>query len=276
MTALLAFAGCGDKGGFPDAGPIDAAPPGGTITLAWKFADDGTPVTDSPCERLGAVAVRVTATPIDTVQGDQWSIDCDEFQGTSPELLAATYNLRIETLGVGLTVLGDPLNETGVVVESGQDTSIGEVTFDVPFVGSVTFTINTREMAGNCADPGSNGAGLTGLSVSLRDNLLNCKNATFEIPDGSGTFTYDDTCPGPPPVAVDLTADDCIESDVTITIRDVESGPARLLINGFQNGTDVCYLGDFSFSVIGAGQTFAFGERVIVSNEGAGCTYPEP
>lgn len=271
-VASVAFA-CGDKGGRPDAGVIDATPPGGTVSLAWKLVDGNANII---CEDVGAVTVKVVATPTDAVQGFQFSFDCTDLQGTSIELDPATYNLRIELLGSGATVLGDAVTENGVAVVSREDTGIGEVTFDVSRSGSLVFKMNTAETGGNCGDPGmDSGAGLTAVVLELQDAGGACiGNTSFEIDDPMDmgpVIEYTPNCADPTSTN---RVETCIGDDWIIRIPSTASGQRRLVIYGYQGMNGPCYQGATNPVVLGGDIEVDLGERRLLQTGTGGCLYP--
>ncbi len=271
VVGFLAL-GCGDKGGPPDAGPIDAPPPGGTITMAWRIID-GTDL-DVLCADVGAVAVKVVATPIDAVQGAQFSFDCGDAQGTSMELDPATYDLRIELLAVGLKAIGDPLTKNDVVVKSAEDTGIGEVTFDVAQSGSAFFTIKVSGTTENCST--TDDADVTQFYLQLTD-LFNTPIAStvFELDDpgdAGPAVQYNDNGTAP----VELGADDCIPETWIVRIPSTASGPRRLRIETNKGADTNCYQGVFDFSIIGGDTELDFGTRVILPTATGACTLSPP
>jgi len=241
--------------------------------LAWKFVDGTTQLTSSPCEQLGAVAIRITATPIDAVDGTQFSFDCQDLQGTSPDIAPATYTLRIEVIASGLVVIGEPTFINDIEIRSNADEALGELTFDITRTGSATITLDSREPAGNCAAVDSDGAGLTAFNVLLttRGNIP-IDGAVIEVvnaaaPGGFDSFTNDtETQP------MDLTGGgDCFEKDAVVTIRDVASGPVRLVVEGVQDTHGVCYqpsinpaVAYYDFSIVGGGTVIDLGNRILV------------
>ena len=234
--------------------------------MAWRIID-GTDL-DVSCDDVGAVAVKVVATPIDAVQGAQFSFDCAEAQGTSLELDPATYNLRIELLATGLEVLGDPIAETRVEVTSGQDTGIGEKTFDITQSGSVSFTIR---VASDGNPPNCDVADVDQFYLQLTDQANTPIAATtFELddPDDTGPVV-EYTANGATPV--ELGDDDCIPENWIIRIPSTTSGPRRLRIETNKDGSMDCYQGYFDFNVLGADTELDFGQRVI-SQVTTGCT----
>jgi len=236
--------------------------------MAWRIID-GTDV-DVICDDVGAVAVKVVATPVDAVQGAQFSFDCDDAQGTSMELAPATYNLRIELLAVGLKVIGDPLMQNDVVVTSGQDTGIGEVTFDVAQSGSAFFTIQVSGTTENCST--SDAADVSQFYLQLTDLFNNpIASTVFELddPDNAGpAVQYNDNGAAP----VELGADDCIPENWIVRIPSTASGQRRLRIETNKGADTNCYQGVFDFAIIGGDTELDFGTRVILPVATAACT----
>src|SRR5215203_3385555 len=104
------LAGCGDGGGFPDAGPIDQPPASGTFSLMWSVKDSGGATLD--CAEIGAQAVTVVTRNKAQTGGSTEVFTCSTGAGTSQGLAPGTYDLDFELGGVG----GDP--QTGILATS--------------------------------------------------------------------------------------------------------------------------------------------------------------
>jgi hypothetical protein len=128
VVAAVALAGaalsasCDETTGFPDAGPPDATPLPGTISLTWSI-DGG-----QTCADLGAsgmvLGIRLTDSPV----GEPDSYSCDSLMGTTGPLTPGSYVLTFD-LVFGANTLASAPTQTDVIVTAGQNTDIGNIVF---------------------------------------------------------------------------------------------------------------------------------------------------
>ncbi len=237
---LVAIAACGDDTGPPDARRIDAEPPGGTVSLTWAIEDTaGNPVT---CATVGASSVSLTLVPTDQPFGVTDVISCATLEGTSREIAPGRYNVAVSLAGVA----ADPVMFPGVVVESGQDTPLGNASFAVVVEGGFEFRIVAGTSGSNCAG----GAGVTTVSIALSTVDNTCVPVTFDIAAGvggdpAGTYTTD--CGSP------AAFNACIEADQTISVAPtLPSGTYKMAITAFV-GADACWTRNPQFDVPAGG-----------------------
>src|SRR4051794_24698098 len=122
---LGVLAACSDNGGFPDARPIDAPPPNGTVSLAWTVTDaGGAPI---PCDRIDATSVTLDLHDQDSAGGFSELFSCSSAMGTTPaDMPPGTYDITYALTGPGVTLATLP-QVHDVVIKSGQNTRLDPI-----------------------------------------------------------------------------------------------------------------------------------------------------
>jgi hypothetical protein len=239
---LLALAaGCGgcDPGGFPhDASLVDAPVPG-TVTLAWSLTDtNGQPIS---CAQVGGSFVLLTLRTHTGAPGTVASFSCTNSPSTSTPIDPGVYDVAFELHGLALTSVTAP-EQTGVTIAPGQDTRLAPITFVVDARGSLVVSLATPPRTSNCKAPSMMGAGITGTTITLEHTGDGCAPVTFVRARGStmlGTYTVN--C-GSPQVAP------CIETDETLTVATIASGPYTIHVRG-KVGLADCWRNDNGLQV---------------------------
>jgi hypothetical protein len=240
---LLVLAACGDDTGPPDAVGLDAPAVAGSLSLTWTIADGPTALA---CDDIGAITVTLSIRPENQPFGSTEVLPCGAGQG-SVDLPPNTYIVDVSLGGVDL----EPIKFVDVVVNSEQDTSLGEVAFEVATVGGFSFTMSAA--GGNCT-----GAGITAVELALSAQGGGCVPATFEL-EGGGTYATDCASPQPHPA--------CIDSDVTVTAQPtITTGPYRLDIRGLVGGTP-CWTKAAQFDVPAAGAIRALPNQTLIHDD---------
>lgn len=234
--------GCGDTGGFPDAMLPEGVPAGGTFSLAWTLVDaGGAPLT---CDRVGGVTVTTLLRNRGVQGGTTEVFTCPTMNGTTPAITPGIYDIRFELTGATGLIATAP-EQMGIVVESGKNTAIEPVVFEVDAVGGLDLAIDALKPGGNCAPAASNGAGITAMTITLNHAAGGaCEPATLMI----GTTPYTINCATPVEVG-------CIETSTKITATGVPSDAYLIHVRGKQ-GAQTCFVNDDSIRVPPNGMTF--------------------
>ena len=225
VACALGLAACGDDSGPPDARLIDGPPEGGTISLSWVIQDpDGNVLT---CDQVGTSIITLDIIPVDQPFGSSDVIGCASGTGTSRPIAPGLYDVRASLGGVDAA----PVEIDDILVQTGQDTAIGEVTFQVAAVGGFSFRISAGGQ-GNCTPEDQGGAGITATQIELQRIGGGCVPVTFDIAAGASqpasTYTTDCTTPAPHV---------CIAQDQTVLATPtIPTGPYRMTITGFVGG----------------------------------------
>ncbi|MEO8845726.1 MAG: hypothetical protein ABI591_09615 [Kofleriaceae bacterium] len=247
LFLLCLLVACGSGGGFPDARPIDAAPPKGTFTLDWAVSDaNGNTVT---CDQLGANVVSVV-THNRAVDGASTQVfNCSTLMGMSTGLDPGTYDLDFELDGSSVTLATSP-SQHGIVIESDQNVRLAPLAFSVVATGAVALNLSTGRAGGNCAmAPG--GGGITTQQITLtRNSDLACNPLVLTIGTGAGhptptTYTINCTTPMDAP---------CIENDQSLTATGVAADSYTIHIAAKQ-GAVTCWNNNDSIVVPPLGAT---------------------
>lgn len=247
LAVMTATVGCSDPAPAVDAGPlIDAPPEIGTLSLSWTIEDDnGNPLD---CAQVGAQNVRVTATPAEGGFATPEAFGCNGLTGTSMPVDSGTYNVEIDvTASVNQMLqplIPEPVLINGVEVVTGQDTDLGTFAFAVIPRGGVEFILDAQQAGGNCETQANGGAELSEFLIEVFDADGTCVPSTLTLTDSDGVVvdTYDSDCAG--------ARYGCIESDITVSMADVQSGTTSLNIIAYR-GPDPCYSRNPQFSVPG-------------------------
>lgn len=227
-TALVAA--CGDGGGFPDAPPIDMPAPGGTFNLAWTVKDTaGNAIT---CDQIGAQAVTVL-TRNRAIQGGSTEVfTCSTLMGNSQGLVAGTYDMDFELGGVGGAVgtgiIATSPKQMGIVIQSGENVTLMPLAFAVNATGGIKLNLAANKPGGNCGSVATNGAGITGVTLTLQHTSGGaCEPVTFTIAPNAtlpgGSYTVN--CASP-------TVAPCIEADQQLSVTGVKSDGYQLHVRG--------------------------------------------
>ena len=244
LSALVAA--CGGGGGFPDAPPIDMPPPLGTFSLAWTVKDTGgNPIT---CDQIGAQAVTVL-TRNRAIQGGSTEVfTCSTLMGGSQGLVPGTYDLDFELGGVGGVVgtgiIATSPRQMGIVIKSGENVTLTPLAFSVNATGGIKVNLSANKPGGNCGSVGNNGAGITGVTLTLQHTTGGaCEPVTFTIAPNAtlpgGSYTVNCTSPTVAP---------CIEADQQLSVTSVPSDGYQLHVRG-KVATANCWTNDDTLPV---------------------------
>lgn len=246
VLSTVLVAACGDGGGFPDAPPIDMPKPGGTFDLAWTLKDtSGNAIT---CDQIGAQAVTVY-THNRAVQGGSTEVfTCGTFKGTSQDLIPGTYDMDFELGGiggaVGTGIIATSPKQMGIVIKSGENVTLSPLAFAVDATGGIKLNITANKPGGNCGSVGNNGAGITGMTLTLEHMVGGaCEPVVFTIAPNAtlpgGSYTVNCTAPTVAP---------CIEADQQLSATGVKSDSYQLHVRG-KIATADCWRNDDSMPV---------------------------
>jgi len=260
LAALIGGSGgCGGGGGFPvDA--IDSSVPG-TVTLAWSLTDpSGNPIT---CAQIGASTISLQLQGHRTA-GVPVSLSCDLSPATSQMLAPDTYDISIELHGSGLTAVTAP-DQNNVVVQPGRDTPLAPVVFKVDPNGALVVALQAvPQITSNCGDPPA-GAGITATTITLQHDANGpCEPITFTHTKGATVLDpYKINCSSPLVV-------NCIESDESLSVASLPSGPYTIHIVGKINNA-ACWKNDDALQVLPQGKTQRISFNLAYHPEILGC-----
>lgn len=216
---LVVVVGCGSGGGFPDARPIDAPPPGGTMSLTWTVTNaSGQPVA---CDDIGGISVTALLRNHDVQGGSTEVFTCGTGMGTTGLLTPGTYDVNYELNGIS-GLIAAVTGPTSIIVPSGMDVPLPPLAFVVDATGGLKLHLASNTTGGNCAPTSSQGAGITQTTITLtKASGGACAPITLAIGAGAtsmrpaSTYTIDCATPVVGP---------CIEADQEITATAVPSG----------------------------------------------------
>ena len=228
---LVVAVGCGSGGGFPDARPIDAPPPGGTFSLDWSLTNTSNqPIT---CDEIGGLSVTALLRNRDVQGGSTEVFTCGTLMGTSQALVPGIYDIDFELNGVSGLIATAP-KQMGIVVTSGGNVQLAPVAFSVDATGGMKLHFTTNHAGGNCAA----GAGITQTTITLsKVSTGACSPVTFTIAAGAtqpaSTYTVNCTTPAIGP---------CIDDDQELSVSGIPSGTYVIHVRG-KAGAD-CWKND--------------------------------
>ncbi|MFT3699167.1 MAG: hypothetical protein QM831_38830 [Kofleriaceae bacterium] len=232
LVTLPLFAACGSGGGFPDARPIDAAPPKGTFTLSWAVTDPGG--TAIPCSQIGAQSVTVLTHNLAEDGGETQVFVCSQLSGESEAIAPGTYEMNFELDAQGSVQLATAPTQHNVVVPEGGQVALDPISFAVDDNGSLDLLLSSGR-ATNCG-AAPTGAGITSMQISLTHNSdLTCAPITLHVgagaTSGTGAFDYNfNSCDTP------IYTEKCIENDQHITASTL-AGDYTIKVKGVQSVT---------------------------------------
>jgi hypothetical protein len=240
---VLFVVGCDSEAGFPDARAPDAALPPGTISLSWTITDtnDSSIIT---CDEANATTVTVTVRPEGGSTATPDPVGCSSGMTTTQPFPPGTYVVGFELRGPdGQIAVAQ--GQTGIVIQSNQDTPIDPVNFDVNAIGALTLNLQAGAATSNCGPIAGMGGGIDEMTLTLERDLT-CVPFDYDI--GAGAVTT--TCPATP-VA-------CIENDVDIVAAALDSGRYQIRATGLIGGV-ACWIG---------------AREIRVPTDGASATFP--
>lgn len=262
IVLCLLVAACGSGGGFPDARPIDAAPPKGTFTLDWAVTDtNGNVVT---CDQLGANVVTVITHNREIEGASTQVFVCSTLMGTSSGLDPGTYDMDFELDG-GVTLATSP-TQHGIVIESNQNVRLASLAFAVEATGAIALNLSTGRAGGNCGAVAASGGGITATQITLtRNSDLTCNPLMLAISAGAtkpmSSYTINCAAPLDGP---------CIENDQSITAMGVAADSYTIHIKAKQAAL-VCWTNNDSIVVPPLGATLTRQLNLGFATTTAGC-----
>jgi hypothetical protein len=259
LLGVVAFwAACGSGGGFPDARPIDVAPPLGTFSLAWTVTDTNSVAIR--CDQVGGQAVTVIVHNRDVDGANTQVFGCSSLTGTSQGIAPGTYDMDFELDGVAVT-LGTAPSQHGIVIASEQNTALMPISFAINATGNLSLDVATGRTGGNCAAAALGGGGISGIQITLfHNNDMSCAPITLMI----GGTPYTINCTTPPPDGP------CIDAATAITAANVSADSYTIHVKAKQ-GPKVCWTNDDSIVVPALGGTLTRTLNLAFVG-GAGCT----
>ncbi len=243
LTGLIVV-GCGDDGGFPRDAPAQDPTARGTVSLAWSLQDlDGQPV---PCDQVGASTVSLQLRARGEASGAAESFTCGNSPSTSKPLVPGTYDVLFE-LHAGSATLAVAPAQNGVVIEDAKTTPLAPIAFVVDAQGGLVLSLAAPPATTNCKSPSMMGAGISGITITLVHAAGGCAPVTFVHTKGAMTLApYTVSCSSPSVVA-------CIETDETLTVPSLPSGPYTIHIRG-KIGAAECWNNDDTVQVPALGK----------------------
>jgi hypothetical protein len=111
-----------------DAAPQpDAGPPGGTISMTWALYNGDVVTT---CEEAGASQVTIALVRQGEVTGEADVFNCSAARASTREIQPATYDMTVDLVNEqGDSLLAEPEQKFGLVVELGRDRPAGMILF---------------------------------------------------------------------------------------------------------------------------------------------------
>lgn len=266
LTGMISHTGCGGCAGGSVSTPHDAstlpAPTGhGTVSLAWTLNDlGGQPLQ---CSQVSASTVALQLRTRGQATGAAESFTCTSSQSISKALDLATYDVSLE-LRAGSLTLATASDQSGVVVEDAKNTPLMPVTFIVDAQGSLVLSLGAPPTTSNCKAPSMQGAGINGISITLLHAEGGCAPVTFVRTKGQITQQpYTVNCSSPAVVA-------CIESDETLTVPSLPSGPYTIHVIG-KIGIAECWTSDATLQVPARGTALEQQINLAFHPENAAC-----
>jgi hypothetical protein len=266
IVLCLLVASCGSGGGFPDARPIDVAPPKGTFSLAWTVTDaNGAAIT---CDQLGANTVTVITHNRDVDGASTQVFVCRTLMGMSSGLDPGTYDMDFELDGDAGMIPPTPVIPTqhGIVIQSEQNVPLAPLVFAVEATGAIALNLSTGRTGGNCAAaPGGGGISATQIFLT-RNSDLTCNPLTLTIGTNATHMTpqsYVINCMTP----ID---GPCIDSDQSITATGVAADSYQIHVRG-KEGAAVCWTNNDSIVVPPLGGTLTTQLNLGFAASTAGC-----
>lgn len=250
-AALAGLAACGDDGGLPDARPIDARPTPGQLSARWSIAHMGTPLT---CSQIAVSQVLLEIVRVGEPFGSVDAFQCASGEGTTGDLAPGRYNVRASLGGGGTLDAPPPILD--VEVRPGEITPLPAIAFEVEPTGALAFHVTSPPTGGNCATTAMMGAGITAMSIELRDAAGTCVPTTFAIAAGATGLarTYQSDC------ANAVTT--CIDADQLVRADGVAAGQHSMVIRG-RIGTSACWHRTSSFVTRAGGQVTTLSPQAL-------------
>jgi hypothetical protein len=266
LTAgLTGCGGCAD-GGSSISGPRDAAlPPAptghGTVSLAWALSDLGNQPIQ--CAQVGASTVALMLRAQGQATGDADAFTCSNSPSTSKAILPGTYDVSFELHADGVTLATAP-DQNGVVIIDGNNSPLAPITFHVDARGGLALSLAAPPATTNCKAPSMMGAGINGVTITLMTAAGSCAPVTFVHTRGAMTLPpYTVNCSSPQVAA-------CIESDETLTVPAMTSGPYAIHVRG-KIGAIECWKSDESLQIPALGMVLTQKVNLAFMSEIAQC-----
>ena len=259
---LLGVFSCGSGGGFPDARPIDAAPPTGTFTLDWSVSDaNGQTIT---CDQVGAQTVTVLAHNRAFQGGETEPFLCSSLMGQSPGLAPGTYDFMFE-LDAASGLLATAPAQNGIEITSNQNVRLTPLAFSLDATGGMNLHIATNRAGGNCGTA-PNGGGITSTTFTLlHTSNSTCQPITLQIAAGAtkpaSMYTINCTTPVVGP---------CIDSDQAITAMGFAADTYQVHI-AMNQGANVCWTNNDTIVVPPLGATLTRTLNLLFASGNAAC-----
>jgi hypothetical protein len=230
LTGLIAFA---SSGGCRAPNPS----PTGSISFAWSITDlAGQPTT---CTQVNAQSVALRLRNRSNGNVIPATFPCANSPSTA-QLVAGTYDITIELQTADGTRLATAPDQTDVTIVSNQVKELRPVTFAASTQSSLVISLATSA-ATNCRPVASDGAGITGTTITLQHTGDGCEPVTFVRSLGTtqqGTYTVNCSSPA---VAT------CIENNETLTTS-LPSGSYTIHVRGKIGAVD-CWQRDDTLEV---------------------------
>jgi hypothetical protein len=265
-VGLTGCSGCADGSRGSNSGPRDAstppAPTGhGTVSLAWELSD----LSDQPiqCAQVGARTVGLVLRAQGAATGEADAFTCSSSPSTSKAILPGIYDVSFELHADGVTLATAP-DQSGVVIVDGRNTPLTPLTFAVDARGGLALSLATPPATTNCKAPSMMGAGINGVTITLMTAAGGCAPMTFVHTRGAMTLQpYTVNCSSPQVSA-------CIESDETLTVPDMASGPYTLHVRG-KIGAIECWKSDDSLQIPALGMALTQKVNLALLSEISQC-----
>jgi hypothetical protein len=218
---LIAFAigGCRERNPPPPPQP-------GAISLAWSITDRSGATTTCAAVNARSVALRLRNRSGGEVVAT--AVPCQGSPATAP-VAPGVYDVAIELHAASGATLATTPDQRGITIRAGQVAPLAPAVFAVNAQSTLVLSIATPATT-NCDPTGRNGAGITGMLLTLQGSR-GCEPVTFARALGGadrGTYTVDCSAP-----SVML----CVEKTETL-ITHVDPGTYTLHVVGKRQALD--------------------------------------
>lgn len=129
LVLLLGACGGDDDPAVDASTAPDATPPRGTISMTWRIVSAG---EEAACKEVGASLVDIQLVRQGEGAGESDVVNCSAGETQTRAVNVGVYDLRFDLLASnGASLLAAPIRQFGVEVNDDDDTSIGEIVFEL-------------------------------------------------------------------------------------------------------------------------------------------------
>src|SRR5262245_54520501 len=136
----------------------------GALAVTWRLTEaSGAPME---CTAVGAIGVRVTATPRGEGQAESAIFRCHANSGSLP-LLPGTYDISFQLFGPSVGKLIATAGDQGTTITAGHEIRLFPVIFQIERRSNLAFSIAATSTTANCKAKTMGGAGIDTMSITL-------------------------------------------------------------------------------------------------------------